>query len=240
MTQGIILAAGAGRRMKGLTNNTPKSLMEIDGLPLIERNINFMIEAGFDRILVVVGYKREMFMYLKKKYYSYELILLENNRFETTNTVSSLYEAMPYFDQDSFITTADIYFWNNVFSKYLDEGNYYILRQKETYTKPDWIASLNRGNQIVSVDKRGIFGHAYTGISHWTVDGLALIKQKLLELDWNDEVQKKQYWDELLISELANLGIGAKILDSNNEIFEFDDMDDIRFFENVSGMKVSF
>lgn len=51
---GILLAAGAGRRMGG-----PKALVEFDGEPLVCRGIRLLLEAGCDPVLVVVGARAE-------------------------------------------------------------------------------------------------------------------------------------------------------------------------------------
>lgn len=47
---GVLLAAGAGRRMGG-----PKALVELDGEPLVRRGVRLLAEAGCDPVLVVVG-----------------------------------------------------------------------------------------------------------------------------------------------------------------------------------------
>lgn len=49
MKQSIILAAGLGSRLKEITKITPKSLIEINEQPILERNIEFMIEAGIKK-----------------------------------------------------------------------------------------------------------------------------------------------------------------------------------------------
>lgn len=46
MTQGIILAAGLGSRLREATETMPKSLICVDGRPVLERNIERMMEAG--------------------------------------------------------------------------------------------------------------------------------------------------------------------------------------------------
>ncbi|MCP4632248.1 MAG: NTP transferase domain-containing protein [candidate division Zixibacteria bacterium] len=53
----IILAAGQGKRMK---SDLPKVLHEIDGKPMVEYVIDSSRNAGFDKIVVVVGHKHEM------------------------------------------------------------------------------------------------------------------------------------------------------------------------------------
>ena len=50
--QGMILAAGLGKRMQPLTNKKPKPLLEIGGSTLLERAINLLINHGVEEITV--------------------------------------------------------------------------------------------------------------------------------------------------------------------------------------------
>ena len=52
----ILLAAGMGTRLRPLTLDTPKSLIEVNGRPLLERQIEFLRERGVEEIIVVTGY----------------------------------------------------------------------------------------------------------------------------------------------------------------------------------------
>ena len=52
----MILAAGEGRRMRPLTDVTPKPLLEVAGKPLIEHHIARLSAAGFSEIVVNVSY----------------------------------------------------------------------------------------------------------------------------------------------------------------------------------------
>jgi choline kinase len=58
--KGIIIAAGYGSRLKPLTANTPKSLVEIDGKPIITYPIDALVAAGISDISVVVGYRADV------------------------------------------------------------------------------------------------------------------------------------------------------------------------------------
>ena len=52
----MILAAGLGTRLRPLTNTTPKALVEVDGVPMLERVARRLLAAGADRLLVNVSY----------------------------------------------------------------------------------------------------------------------------------------------------------------------------------------
>ena len=57
----ILLAAGMGTRLRPLTLDTPKSLIEVNGRPLLERQIEFLRERGVEEIIEVTGYLAEKF-----------------------------------------------------------------------------------------------------------------------------------------------------------------------------------
>lgn len=59
MSHAILLAAGRGRR---LGSDAPKCLLDIDGVPLLDRHVACMRGAGIRRLTVVVGFKKEMIL----------------------------------------------------------------------------------------------------------------------------------------------------------------------------------
>lgn len=79
----VILAAGRGSRMKGLTEAQPKCLLQIDGKALLELQIESLLTAGIAQIGIVVGYKKELLS-------GRGLTEFHNARWQETNMVSSL------------------------------------------------------------------------------------------------------------------------------------------------------
>lgn len=55
----MLLAAGHGTRLRPLTDHTPKALIEVDGVPMLERVARRVIEAGADRLIINVHYLAE-------------------------------------------------------------------------------------------------------------------------------------------------------------------------------------
>lgn len=55
----VILAAGKGTRMGGLTAQTPKPMLPLAGKPMLEHILDRLRDAGFRRVLLVVGYRSE-------------------------------------------------------------------------------------------------------------------------------------------------------------------------------------
>lgn len=241
MKQAIILAAGLGSRLKEITKVTPKSLIEINDQPILERNIEYMIEAQFDRIIIILGYMKEKFFYLKDKYPNIEIQFVINEHYKEYNTIYSLYCARNYLNMNSYICTADIFLQTNLYKKYTpEEYSFYVLKPfAEKLEKEEWIANLEN-NRIISVNKHGFSGHSYCGISYWTLKDLEFIKNKMLTVNWDDTNIKKAYWDELLLDDLRTHPIYSKILEKESEIFEIDDFQDLQRLKTAMRNKVSF
>ena len=55
--QAIILAAGMGRRLKKLTENQPKCMVTVNGIPMIERMLKQLDQYRLNRIILVTGHK---------------------------------------------------------------------------------------------------------------------------------------------------------------------------------------
>ena len=75
----IIMAAGTSSRFVPLSYELPKALITVKGEVLIERQIRQLKEAGINEIVVVTGYKKELFYYLKEKY---NVIIIENDDYD--------------------------------------------------------------------------------------------------------------------------------------------------------------
>lgn len=101
MTNAIILAAGSGSRLRPYTDDKPKCMVPLSGIPLIERQLAALKTAGITDVTVVVGYRSEAFQYLG-------LPLVVNPYWETTNMVETLFCAESVLTDDTIVAYADI------------------------------------------------------------------------------------------------------------------------------------
>lgn len=87
--QGVILAAGLGTRFSRIGENEPKPLMPVGGMPLLERIITLFRNAGVDKIVVVLGFKKEKIeAYLREKNITVEIVT--NADYRKGNAISLL------------------------------------------------------------------------------------------------------------------------------------------------------
>jgi choline kinase len=100
----IILAAGRGSRMKKLTNDRPKCMVELDGETLLSRQIRALRSGGATEIAVVTGYRREMLADQADREF-------HNPRWAETNMVSSLATAAEWLQEaPCIISYSDIFY----------------------------------------------------------------------------------------------------------------------------------
>lgn len=107
----IILAAGVGHRMINLTRQLNKALLPIGGVPIIERTIRYLKEAGIDDILIVTGHKHELFLPLQAKYH---VTLIRNKRYATHNNLYSLQLALERLNE-TYLIYGDVILFKNIF-----------------------------------------------------------------------------------------------------------------------------
>lgn len=100
----IILAAGRGSRMKDLTNERPKCLVELRGKALLDWQLEALRAAGVAESAIVTGYKRELLV-------NRGLVEFHNVRWAETNMVSSLACAQEWLQAGPCIVSySDIFY----------------------------------------------------------------------------------------------------------------------------------
>ena len=100
----IILAAGRGSRMKSLTEQKPKCLVEVHGKSLLDWQLDALRMANIEDISIVTGYRREMLIRSGLKEF-------HNSRWAETNMVSSLECAKEWLQEGPcIISYSDIFY----------------------------------------------------------------------------------------------------------------------------------
>ena len=105
----IIMAAGIGKRMQPVSLHTPKPLIKVNGVRMIDTVISGLHQNGITEIYVVVGYLKEAFAELPKQYPG--VVLIENPLYEICNNISSLYVAREHLE-DVIILDGDQIIYN--------------------------------------------------------------------------------------------------------------------------------
>lgn len=97
----IILAAGSGSRLAPLTDDRPKCLVELGGKPLLQWTLDAAAAVGIDEVVVVGGYRADQ---LRR----YDVKLVVNEDFATTNMVHTLFLTRDLWDDGFIMSYGDI------------------------------------------------------------------------------------------------------------------------------------
>ena len=187
----IILAAGFGMRMVPINTEVAKGLIEINGEPLIERTILQLKSAGIDEIHIIVGYMKEKYEYLKKRY---NVHLIENPDYALKNNLHSLKLALPYLS-NSYIVPCDVWSKKNPFDNRESESWYMVSNcfVDESNVK------TNDNNEII-VKPEGSKGNAMIGICYLTEKDAETVKERVENMCTKQEYDE-DFWEKALFDD---------------------------------------
>lgn len=219
----IILAAGTSSRFVPISFEIPKSLLKVRGEILIERQIKQLQEAGIYDITVVVGYKKELFYYLKDKY---NVSIVDNEEYHIYNNTSSLMKVLDKLG-DTYICSSDNYFTKNVFLENEEQAYYsaiYIDGKTDEYC-----IQYDKENTITEVIISG--ENSYVMLGHVYFDkNFSNSFKEILKNEYKNEETRKKLWEQVYIKYISTLKMKIKKY-PNGVIFEFDSLEELRKFE---------
>ena len=126
----IILAAGQGKRLRPLTNNLPKCMIEIHGKPILQWQVESARQAGIDDIIIVRGYLSNTINISGVTY-------VENPRYAETNMVETLFCARDYISELTVVSYGDILYERQILDK-IFESKSEISVVVDMLWKPYW------------------------------------------------------------------------------------------------------
>ncbi len=99
--QAVILTAGMGKRLKDLTKDNPKCMVEVNGVTLIERMLRQIDSRGMRRIVIVIGYQGQKLKdHISTLGIGTEIEYIHNDIYDSTNNIHSLALAQGWLCED--------------------------------------------------------------------------------------------------------------------------------------------
>lgn len=186
----IFIAAGFGTRLAPITFNTPKPLVRVHGIRIIDRLIDACLEAGINEIYIVRGYLAEQFDQLLYKYPMVKF--LENPVYNEANNISSSLVAR-YMLSNAYVFEADLLISNpKIIKKYHYASDFLAIKKERS---DDWCFKV-KGGIIVEEKVGGENCWQMVGISYWNeVDGHKL-SQDIADI-YASPGGKERYWEQV-------------------------------------------
>ncbi|EPS5376063.1 TPA: HAD-IIA family hydrolase [Escherichia albertii] len=153
---GVILAAGVGSRLRPITNEKPKCLVTVAGKSILDYQLDAYRNAGINRVYIIVGYEGDKIRNHCKHIRDINITIIENDIYEDTNNMYSLYLLKKYIYGKPFIlNNADLVVCNNLVKGLIsDYRDNLIAVDVGLYNEESMKVSVNEENKICDISKK--------------------------------------------------------------------------------------
>ena len=246
----IILAAAQGNRLKPLTNEKPKCMVELFGKSLIEHQINAYKSCNISDISVVTGFRNDSITISNVRYF-------RNERYQITNMIESLFCAEKILNGDVIVSYGDIIFEKNVLKLLIQSDNdisviidknwkdYWSIRSKNPLADLESL-KLDSEENILSigqkVNKLEEIQGQYIGLMKFSEKGVNILKdfyheckkiseKKANPLNANLPFEKSFMTD--LLQGLIKMNYPVHSILIDNGWLEFDTINDYELYSDM-------
>lgn len=239
----IILAAGEGKRLRPLTNNCPKCLVQLFGKSLHQWQIETFQKCGIFDISTVVGYMGNEVKTQNITYYT-------NPRFSETNMVETLFCAQEKLNDNAIVSYGDIIFEKKVLEKLIeskDDISVVVDLKWEKYWRKRFTDPLHDAESLTldnrnhiqnigqKVDSIKEIQGQYIGLMKFQGDGIKIIndfytKSKNASFEGNNPLNPKLPFEKSFMTDflqgIVDEGHKIKAIPIFNGWLELDSIDD--------------
>jgi MurNAc alpha-1-phosphate uridylyltransferase len=194
---GMVLAAGLGKRMQPLTLKTPKPLLEINNISLLERAIKLLIKSGVEEISINVHHLPEQIeKFIEEKKFKVQ-VNISNETDALLDTGGGILEATKHFNDNPFYVINPDTLWSD---RYIEE----VKRLEDSYLK-------NKKPTLLLVNKKLSFDGSFKGDFNLTNNqisrdeknnfiftGLQIIKRSFLTSENSKVFSMNKIWNDLI------------------------------------------
>ncbi|MBI9052567.1 MAG: aminotransferase class I/II-fold pyridoxal phosphate-dependent enzyme [Bacteroidales bacterium] len=243
--QVLILAAGMGKRLADLTEQTTKCMVHVNGVPLINRALDVLTDFDLSRIVIVVGYKGEKLKeHLGDTYNNVPIEYVENPIYDITNNIYSLFLAKDLLDEDdTLLVESDLIFNRSIIEKALayPENENAIVVDKYQAWMEGTVAEIDKNKQVTRFLSKNEFKFRDVEDYYKTVNIYRFSKEfskkhysPFLEA-YCKSVGHNEYYENVLkvLAFLDSTKLNACVLSEEDKWYEIDDKQDLHNAETL-------
>lgn len=229
----LILAAGLGSRLAPITDSIPKSLVPVNGIPIILKQIDNLLMNNILDITVVSGYKADILEKVVHTKYP-QVCIIESTDYSSTNNMYSAYLARNIIGQDDFLMmNADVFYDSSVISALVSfEWDNAIVVDIGTYFEESMKVVENKG-RIIRISKQISFNEALgSSIDVYKFSSKAGMEFFARCAKYIEDENQRNLWTEVAINDIFS-DVIFKACPLNGRWMEIDNFDDLCMAENL-------
>ncbi|MFH1780856.1 MAG: phosphocholine cytidylyltransferase family protein [Candidatus Nealsonbacteria bacterium] len=219
----IIIAAGMGKRLRPLTNDKPKCLLDVGGKTIMERQLETLKLCGINDTAVIRGYQADKINFANIKYY-------ENTDYQNNNILNSLFCAAPEMDGGFIASYSDILYDKSVIEKLLEDRHdvatvvdtdwqgYYQNRTKHPLEEAEKV--IIRDGKVVKLGKKIKADEAsgeFIGMIKLSGNGAEIFKKEFARV--KKEYDKKPFHESAVFEKSYLTDMLQELIDQGNDVY---------------------
>lgn len=241
--QALLLAAGMGKRLKELTKDSAKCMVEVNGKTLIERMLLQLDELNLTEIIIVVGYQAEgLISFINTLDIQTPVTFVTNEIYAKTNNIYSLYLARDYLlKDDTLLLESDLILSDGILKKIMNNTypNLALVAKYENWMDGT-VVTLDSQKNITSFIEKKEFDYKNidqyyksVNIYKFSKEFSALYYVPFLKA-YIDSQSSNEYYEQVLkvLRVIEKFPIKAEILE-NEAWYEIDDVQDLDIAESI-------
>lgn len=242
--QAIILAAGKGNRLRPMTDEMPKCMVEVKGKPLLFNALDKLAETGkIESVLLVCGYMQHVIKSaIGDSYKGMKIEYINNTEYAVTNNVYSLFLVDNWVKQDCLLLECDLYYESDLIDTIINGNSdcdiLVSLFNEKTMNGTVILAKDEKALSLVIKSHQNVntdYSTAYKTVNVYKFKEQFFNGKLMPAIRTYIETGNLQSYYELVLGSLIyyrNDDIKIRIIDESRW-YEIDDMDDLQRVNNA-------
>lgn len=222
----IILAAGQGKRLRPITRQKPKTLVEIGEKTILDKILYNLEENNFEEAVIVTGYREKEIKEHLKGYKGLKITFVKTDKPKETDNIYDLWKARKHFEEEFYIINSDTIFGSKDLSNLVSDKNSRLLVDLDKGQKDEEMKVKIENDKITNIGKTiGKGDGEYIGVSKISKE---LAKDFKNNIDQIIEEGKTKEWYELIFKNLLRKSKEINYTPTKQKWMEIDNKEDLK------------
>jgi phosphoenolpyruvate phosphomutase len=153
----LILASGSGTRLRPLTDNLPKALLDVGGKTLLDYQLESLAKHGVNQVIITTGPFRERIEEHVRRNHNHKAVFVHNPIYNSTNYIYSLWLTRALIDSDILLLHSDLLFHDVLMRRLVEATDNRVLVNRQVKPPEKDFKALVENDRVtrIGVDVSG-------------------------------------------------------------------------------------